>query len=79
MTDETPADESPPKTGDAAWKEHREAVSKRNAQAHKRGRAERESRAAMTASSERTQRDNEAEQLRKLNEQIAKQQTRSTP
>ena len=74
MTDETPA-----KSGEAAWKEHREAVSRRNAQAHKRGRAERASRAAVTASSERAQLDNEAEQLRKLNARIAKQQTRAAP
>jgi hypothetical protein len=76
MTDETPAEETPAKSGDAAWKEHREAVSRRNAQAHKRGRAERQSRAAMTASSERAQLEDEAEQLRKLNDQIAKQQPR---
>ena len=76
MTDETPVDETPPKSGEAAWKEHREAVSRRNAQAHKRGRAERQSRAEATASTERAQLEDEAEQLRKLNAQIAKQQTR---
>jgi len=52
MTDEAPA-----KRGDAAWKHEREAISKRNADAHKRAEGERRSREAFAAAAQRAAAD----------------------
>ena len=67
MTEETPA-----KRGDAAWKEQRDAIAKRNASAHQKSQGARDARAAVSARTERADMEREAEQLRKLNDRIAK-------
>jgi hypothetical protein len=59
-----------------AWKEQRDAVARRNAQAQKRGQDKKESRATMDAAHDRAVRAREAEQLRNLNAQIDKRQAR---
>ena len=71
MTEETPA-----KTGDAAWKEQREAISRRNAEAHKRALGEKRDRDATVAKSTRAEAEREAQQLRDLNARISKLQSR---
>ena len=65
-------EESPAKRGDAAWKEQREAVARRNAEAQKRGQKEKQSKASVAAASAREGVNREAEQLRELNARIAK-------
>jgi hypothetical protein len=67
-------EESPVKRGDAAWKEQREAISRRNAEAHKRAEAQRQSRASVAQARVRADAQRESEQLRDLNARIAKQQ-----
>ncbi len=67
MSDETEA-----RRGDAAFKEQREAISKRNAEAHRRGQAERRERDRAIETRDRIQAAREAEQLHVLNQQIAK-------
>jgi hypothetical protein len=69
MTEE----ESPAKRGDAAWKEQRDAVSRRNAQAQKRALADKQSKAAVVAATAREARGREADQLRDLNARMSKQ------
>ncbi len=69
-------DESPAKSGDAAWKEQREAISRRNAEAHKRALGQKRSRASVAAASARAEMDRESQQLRDLNSRISKQQAR---
>ena len=69
-------DESPEKRGDAAWKEQREAISRRNAEAHKRAQDQKRSRASMVAATKREDLNREADQLRELNTRISKQQAR---
>ena len=69
-------DESPAKRGEAAWKEQREAVARRNAAAQKRALGERRSRDTAVAAAAREGMDREADQLRDLNARIAKQHTR---
>ena len=68
MTDETPA-----KRGEAAWKEQRDAISKRNAETRKRGRTEQETNDNAAHARSRAHARDEAEQLHMLNERIAKQ------
>jgi hypothetical protein len=68
MTEETQA-----KRGEAAWREQREAISKRNADAHKRGQAERKVRERAAETRDRVQAAREADQLTELNERILKQ------
>ena len=72
MSDE----ETPAKTGDAAWREQRDAISKRNAEAHKR--AQTEKRAHTTHAQDVTRNDakRETEQLEALNKKLEKQQAR---
>jgi hypothetical protein len=65
-------DESPVKRGDAAWKEQRDAVQRRNAEAQRRGQQEKQSRASVVAAAARDDVHREAEQLRELNARIAK-------
>lgn len=72
MTEET----TPAKTGDAAWKEQRDAISKRNAEAHKRAAGERKSRASYAQEAVRADAMRESEQLRDLNKRLDKQQAR---
>lgn len=69
-------EESPAKRGDAAWKEEREAIARRNADAHKRALEKKQTRASMVAASARREHDREAEQLHALNARISKQQAR---
>jgi hypothetical protein len=56
-------EESPAKRGEAAWKQEREAISKRNAEAHKRAQGAQRSRDASTAANQREALDREAKQL----------------
>ena len=73
MTDEAPA-----KRGEAAWKDERDAISKRNAEAHRRAQGERRSRDAIVAATKRDELDREAEQLHELNARIDKRRARGT-
>jgi len=70
------ADESPEKRGDAAWKEQREAISRRNAEAHKRAEGRRKSRASQIEEMARAENQRESQQLRDLNTRISKQRGR---
>jgi hypothetical protein len=70
------AEESPAKRGEAAWKEQRDDVARRNAEAHKRAVTQQKSRASFAARAARAEMDREAEQLRELNTRISKQQAR---
>ena len=65
------SDEAKVKRGEAAWKEQREATSRRNADTRKRGRAERNSRDDERAVRLTADRKREAEQLRRLNVEVA--------
>jgi hypothetical protein len=67
MTEEAPA-----KRGEAAWKQERDEISKRNAEAHKRAQGAQRSREADAAANQREALDREAKQLHELNERIAK-------
>ena len=71
----TPA-EKPEKRGYAAWKEHRDAISDRNAQARKRGSADRK--VALGRVSEQRRRDSgrEATLLNAINARLAKARPR---
>ena len=69
-------EESPVKRGDAAWKEQREAISRRNAEAHKRAVDQKRTRTSAAAAHQRAEMDREAEQLRELNTRLSKQQAR---
>jgi hypothetical protein len=69
-------EESPAKRGEAAWKEQREAISRRNAEAHKRALDQKRSRATMAAAAQREDLNREAEQLRELNTRISAQRAR---
>ena len=71
MSEDTPA-----KTGDAAWKEQREAISKRNAEAHKRAASERKSRTSYAQEAVRADALRESEQLHELNKRLDKLQAR---
>lgn len=62
------------KRGEAAWREQREATSRRNAETRKRGRAEREAREGVRAARRSANADREAEQVRKLNAKLARGQ-----
>ena len=73
MTDEAPA-----KRGEAAWKDERDAISKRNAEAHRRAQGERRSRDAIVAATKRDELDREAEQLHELNARIDQRRARGT-
>ena len=70
------ADEAPEKRGDAAWKEQREAISRRNAEAHKRAEGRKKSRATQLDEMARAENQREAQQLRDLNTRISKQRGR---
>ena len=69
-------EESPAKRGEAAFKEQREAIARRNAEAHKRAQSQKKTRDSIVARSVRAESDREAEQLRELNTRIDKQRGR---
>ena len=69
-------EESPAKRGDAAWKEERDAISRRNAEAHKRAEGHRKSRVTQMQAQARADAQRESQQLRDLNTRISKQQGR---
>jgi hypothetical protein len=69
---DSPDDAAPAKRGHAAWKEAQDAISQRNADAHKRAREERGDRDGARADRNRREAEEEAKQLRDLNKQIAK-------
>ena len=71
------SEETPEKRGEAAWKEQRDTISRRNADAHQRAQGARRERAAQAADHAREDAMREAEQLRDLNKRIARQQTRA--
>jgi len=66
----TPA-EPEAKRGHAAWKEHRDAISDRNAQARKRGSAERKVALSRVTEQRRMHARLEAEQLDAINAKLA--------
>jgi hypothetical protein len=68
------SDQTKRQRGEAAWKEQREAISRRNVEARRQGRAERENRDKQIAARLRTDAQREADQVRKLNMQIARAQ-----
>ena len=69
-------EETPAKRGDAAWKEQRDAIARRNADAHQRSQGERTAKASYAATTQRADAVREADQLRKLNDKLAKQQAK---
>ena len=69
--EETPA-QPEAKRGHAAWKEHRDAISQRNAQARKRGSAERKVALGRVFEARRLDVRREAEQLKAMNAQLDK-------
>ena len=71
------SEETPPKRGDAAWKEQREAIARRNADAHQRSQGERNAKQTYAQSAARADAVREADQLRKLNDKLAKQQAKA--
>ena len=66
MTDDTEA-----ARGAAAWQEQRAAIAKRNADARKRGQAERKTREGATEARDRVRAAREIKELDALNAQIA--------
>ena len=70
------SEETQPKRGDAAWKEQRETIARRNADAHQRSQGARRERASVAASTAKDDALREADQLRELNKKIARQQAR---
>ncbi len=69
--DGTPA-EPEAKRGHAAWKEHRDAISERNAQARKRGSAERKIALSRVTDQRRADARREAEMLDAINAKLGK-------
>jgi hypothetical protein len=71
----TPA-ERPEKRGHAAWKEHRDAISDRNAEARKRGSAERKVALSRVTERRRLEARREAEMLTVINARLTKARPR---
>ena len=71
----TPA-EPEAKRGDAAWKEHRDAIADRNAQARKRGSAERKVALGRITEQRRLNARREAELLHTINTKLGKARPR---
>ena len=71
----TPA-EPEAKRGQAAWKEHRDAISDRNVQARKRGAAERKVALSRVTEQRRLHARREAEQLDAMNAKLSKARAR---
>ena len=65
-------EEQPQKRGQAAWKEHRDAISDRNVQARKRGSAERKVALSRVTELRRSEALREAEQLNVINARLGK-------
>jgi hypothetical protein len=63
-------DEAPRTRGEAAWKENRDAIAKRNAQTRKDGQAERRSRDRAVEVRERALAARELQELDALNDEI---------
>ena len=74
MTDQPQA-----KRGEAAWKEQREALAKRNADAHKRGKAERQEHDRFIEARTRVRAAREADLLDELNARIVKRRAAAGP
>ena len=66
------------KRGEAAWKQQRDEIAKRNVEAHRRGQAERKTREGQAEDRNRLEAAREAAQLHALNAQIKKNEGRST-
>ena len=64
------------KRGHAAWKEHRDSISDRNAQARKRGTAERKVALSRIMEQRLVSARREAEQLEKMNARMSKARAR---
>jgi hypothetical protein len=64
------------KRGDAAWKEHRDAISDRNMEARKRGTAERKIALSRVNDQRRLNARREAEQLHAINAKLGKTRAR---
>jgi hypothetical protein len=73
--EETPA-QPEAKRGQAAWKEHRDAISDRNAQARKRGNAERKVALGRVTDAQRVHARREVEQLQAINVKLGKARPR---
>jgi hypothetical protein len=65
-------DEAPSSRGEAAWKESRSMIAKRNAQAQKNGQAERKSRDLAAETRERALAAREQKELDALNDMLDK-------
>ena len=78
MTDapEATPEERPEKRGHAAWKEHRDAISDRNAQARKRGTAERKVALSRVTERRRVEARREAEAMNVINARLTKARPR---
>ena len=68
--------ERPEKRGHAAWKEHRDAISDRNAEARKRGSAERKVALSRVTERRRLEARREAEMLNVINARLTKARPR---
>ena len=68
--------EQPAKTGHAAWKEHRDAISDRNAQARKRGSAQRKVALSRVTEQRRVEARREAERVSVINARLTKARPR---
>ena len=66
------SEETPRSTGDAAYRQQREEIAKRNVEAHRRGQAERKSKDAAVEDRNRMEAARETAQLHALNDQISK-------
>ena len=72
------SEEPQSKRGDAAWKEQREEIARRNADAHQRSQSARRQRASAAATTAREGAQREADLLRDLNKKVARLQSRRT-
>jgi hypothetical protein len=68
-------DETGPSGGDAVWRHQRDEIAKRNADAHRRGQAERRAQERAVEARGRLRDAREAEELHELNAQIDKRRT----
>ena len=66
------SDETPRTSGDAAYRQQRDEIAKRNVEAHRRGQAERKTRDRAVEDRDRMEAAREAAQLHALNDQISK-------
>ena len=68
-------DETGPSGGDATFRQQRDEIAKRNVEAHRRGRVERESRERAVEARGRVNAAREEAELEQLNAQIAKRRS----